>query len=704
MDHLQSYRGAAVAWQWIRVVLIVNFLFAANATIGAFAGTNTVRVAACQLKARVIDFRLTTNPVLEQVNRNITDLEAVIRRAGEQRCDVLCLPEDTLGLLNWCGVHEAEEKNILPEAVGRMLDRLGQAAARHRMYLVVCSDHLEPDGGIYNTAFFLGRDGKEIGRYHKVCPAYHEQLRKRGSSFPVFPTPELGTVGMLICYDLVMPETARCLALQGTDIVFFPTMGGAAIGDDDLGLQALRVRAVENFIWLVVAERNNGAMIISPQGKIVARADGPDGFAMADIDPFGGREGGDALNWQHDMRARLFRERNPAAFGILTDSAPAVLNKVPIGLSSEEAYRIAGRVLTVGEEEFGKASALVRAGKVDEAIDAFVELSKRYPDSWIDREAKQRVLALRRQSPTDNAEPKADQNKSPPAAEGDAFTNNLVAQSTLPRGPGLAARFRADSGIASHPAVIFADDFEAGELGNRWDEQTSDKAKALSFASAGGEFCGRRCLKVEARLGDNQGGGLTKWFEPADPIFVRFYVRFDPNCDYVHHFVTLRANKGLRGGDKWSGFGGAGLRPAGDERFSTALEPWGNWGRWPAPGKWNFYSYWHEMRISPDGKYWGNSFLAEPQEAIPKDHWICAEFMLKQNTPGQPNGEQAFWIDGRLLGHWRGMNWRKTQSLNANALTLESYVTDRWTKNLTNIVFFDNLVIAREYIGPAGHG
>jgi hypothetical protein len=286
-------------------------------------------------------------------------------------------------------------------------------------------------------------------------------------------------------------------------------------------------------------------------------------------------------------------------------------------------------------------------------------------------------------------------------AAGGAFTNS-VAQSTLPQGPGLATRFKADSGIATHSAVIFADDFETGDLGARWDEQSPAKAKALSFAVAGGEVCGRRCLKVEARLGENQGGGLTKWFEPAERIFVRFYVRFDPGCDYVHHFVTLRANKGLQGGDKWSGFGGAGLRPAGDERFSTAFEPWGNWGRWPAPGKWNFYSYWHEMQVSPDGKYWGNSFLPEPQEVIPKDRWICAEFMLKQNSPGQPDGEQACWIDGRLLGHWRGIKWRKNESLKANALTLESYVTDRWTKNRTNIVYFDNLVIAREYIGPAG--
>jgi hypothetical protein len=279
---------------------------------------------------------------------------------------------------------------------------------------------------------------------------------------------------------------------------------------------------------------------------------------------------------------------------------------------------------------------------------------------------------------------------------------NLAPTSTLPHGAGIAAAYRADAGIVAHPAVIFADDFETLGLGDRWDERSADKGRALSLAASGDPVCGRQCLKVEARLGENQGGGLTRWFEPADPVFVRFYVRFDPGCDYVHHFVTLRANKGLRGGDRWSGFGGAGVRPAGDERFSTALEPWGNWGRWPAPGRWNFYSYWHEMEVSRDGKYWGNSFPAEPQDNIPKDRWICAEFMLKHNTPGQADGEQAIWIDGRLLGHWRGLNWRKTADLKANALTLESYVTDRWTRNPTNIVYFDNVVIARQYVGPAG--
>jgi hypothetical protein len=278
---------------------------------------------------------------------------------------------------------------------------------------------------------------------------------------------------------------------------------------------------------------------------------------------------------------------------------------------------------------------------------------------------------------------------------------NLASKSELPSGNGLAASLPGDAGLKGNPDVIFADDFESGNLGGGWDETGNKNDKVLGFVSPGVDSgLGKRCLRVEAHLGQDTGGGLTKWFEPADTVFIRFYTRVDAECDYVHHFVTLRANKSLHGGDKWSGFGGAGLKPEGSERFSTAIEPWGDWGRWTAPGRWNFYSYWHEMEPAKDGKYWGNSFSVLKSLLIPRARWICVEFMLKHNSPGRPDGEQAFWIDGALQGHWRGINWRKDAQLKANALTLESYFTDRWTKNPVNVVDFDNVVIARRYLGP----
>src|SRR5262245_31500843 len=200
------------------------------------AATNSVRIAAAQAARRVVDFRLKPDAALAAVEKNLDDLERIIDRAGAAKCDALVLPEDTAGLLNWMGANESLARELLPRAVKRMIDRLGSAAARHHMYLIVCSDCAENDRGIYNTAFLLDRAGKEIGRYHKTCPAWSEAgVRQRGKEFPVFPTRDLGTAGLLICYDLVVPETARCLALAGADIIFFPTMGGAAIGDEDIG-------------------------------------------------------------------------------------------------------------------------------------------------------------------------------------------------------------------------------------------------------------------------------------------------------------------------------------------------------------------------------------------------------------------------------------------------------------------------------------
>jgi len=691
---------------------------------GLASKTNTVRVAACQTKPRTINFRLDVAQALNQVDRNLEELEKIVDRAGDRKCDVLVLPEDTLGLLNWTGVNEAAEKQLLPQANQRMLERLGRAASRKNMYLVVCSDHLEQDGGIYNTAFFLGRDGKEIGRYHKVCPVYHELLRQRGNSFPVFPTRELGTVGMLICYDLVIPETARCLALEGADIIFFPTMGSAAIGDEELGVQALRVRAVENFIWLVVAQRGNGAMIISPQGNIVAKAEGPDGLAIADIDPCGGRTGGDAMNSQRDMRARLFRERNPAAFGILTDSNPPVLGKVPIDISPQESYRIAARVLTTGEEQFRQATALASAGQTNDAIAAFEKLRVEYRDSWIDAAAAQRLLELRPLAASTAPIPKAE-----PAADPQATKKDIAALFQ----DGLASRYPGDEGLEQDSHVLFHENFEAGsvaELGKRWTEMSNKDDEPMAFSSdVPPNSTGHRSLQITATLGKNTGGHLYKRLpNGVEKLHARFYVKFAEDAGYTHHFVAVG---GYNPPTNWPQ-GGAGERPRGDDRIYIGIEPNGNYGRVPPPGAWSFYNYWQDMKISADGKYWGNAISPEPPLQVPRGRWQWVEIMAKLNSaPDKADGELALWLDGKQVMHvqqgtprapWNGMGfklpgtggepfegfrWRNTDKLKLNFFWLLDYVTEQSAhanspsgQNPVHRVWFDDIVVATTYIGP----
>jgi predicted amidohydrolase len=352
------------------------------------------RIGAAQPRSRLIDYRLPCSEALAGIDRSLTELEQIVHRAGAAGCDALALPEDTLGLGHWEAANPEAMKDVMPAAVGRMLERLGQAAAAPRMYLVCCSDTVEPDGAVRNTAFFLGRDGREIGRYHEVNMPIHELHKKRGDGFPVFETPDLGGVALLICYDMVFPEAPRCLALGGADIIFHLTLGGAAIGDEEISRAAFRTRAVENFVYLVVSQRGAGSMIISPQGKILAEGEGPDAIAIAEIDPFGGRQGGDAMNWQEDMRARLFRERSPAAFAILADPSPPVLTKVPETISVEEAVRVSSQALTIGEARFQEAEALLREGRTEEATRAFRNLCAEFPHTWIDRVARERLAKI----------------------------------------------------------------------------------------------------------------------------------------------------------------------------------------------------------------------------------------------------------------------------------------------------------------------
>ena len=67
---------------------------------------------------------------------------------------------------------------------------------------------------------------------------------------------------------------------------------------------------------------------------------------------------------------------------------------MPIDITQKQAGRIAAKVLTIGEEEFRQAEALVRAGKVDEAIAEFGRLKEEYRGSWIDRVSTERLKTL----------------------------------------------------------------------------------------------------------------------------------------------------------------------------------------------------------------------------------------------------------------------------------------------------------------------
>jgi hypothetical protein len=264
----------------------------------------------------------------------------------------------------------------------------------------------------------------------------------------------------------------------------------------------------------------------------------------------------------------------------------------------------------------------------------------------------------------------------------------------------IAAQYPGDEGIEKDPRVLFVEDFETGtvpEIGARWGEVSLAENMDLSSDVAEGSP-GLRSLHIA------KNGHLYTHTRGVDTMHARFAVKFHPKIGYVHHFVHLIADRSPTPWPK----GGAGKRPAGDQGFTTGIEPWGRWGKSPAPGVWHFYSYWHEMKGDAKGNYWGNFFDAESPDPIPPGRWTTVEAMLKANSsPEAADGEQAFWVDGKPVGHFKGIRWRTSDELKVNTFWLLYYVTEQAARHNQDTasdrvseLWFDDIVLATEYIGP----
>lgn len=296
----------------------------------------------------------------------------------------------------------------------------------------------------------------------------------------------------------------------------------------------------------------------------------------------------------------------------------------------------------------------------------------------------------------------------------------------LPEGSGgIAAAYPHDEGIEKDARVLFVEKFDALSLEaifKRWD---SAKGKIMSFSTdvPSGSGDGQSLLLTH-RGGEGTGGHLYRRLPPGQKrVFARFYVKFDPDCGPIHHFGTHLG--GFNPPTPWPQ-GGAGLKPDGNKRFTTGVEPFGH--KW----QWDFYTYWQGMHVHGDGNYWGTPFLSGAAKAeVKRGKWICVEMMVKVNEPvEESNGEQAFWIDGRLWrvdgqvashigqgfpkGRWTGgwwhpdadeensfggFQWRTTEELCVNYIWTYLYITKAPPGHVSK-VWFDNIVVAGEYIGP----
>ena len=198
--------------------------------------------------------------------------------------------------------------------------------------LVMVYPFFENDNGRhYNSAIVFGPKGETLTKYRKATVPYSRLLpgaseawyfRPGDLGFPVVDTPFGVRLGLIICYDRNLPEPARCVGLNGADIMFVPV---TTVPVTRPWWELLfRARAVENVMFVAapsrVGEDRGGApgafyygesLIVDPRGDVIAHASATqEDLVWADLDL-------DLLAKQR-KRWTFVQSRQPDAYRVIT--------------------------------------------------------------------------------------------------------------------------------------------------------------------------------------------------------------------------------------------------------------------------------------------------------------------------------------------------------------------------------------------------
>jgi len=217
------------------------------------------------------------DPKIGLVRENRVRILGLIDEVAGQGARLVVFPECALSGYVF---EDVEEARAASEPVpGPSTKAIAATCKQLGVYAVV--GMLEEAGeAIYNSAVLCGPEGL-VGVYRKTHLPFLgvDKLTALGPDpYRVYET-SIGRIGMLICYDLRFPEAARCLALEGADVIALPTNWpqGADASPDFIA----PARAMENRLFLVAVNRagqERGArfigksQIVDPSGRRLAMA------------------------------------------------------------------------------------------------------------------------------------------------------------------------------------------------------------------------------------------------------------------------------------------------------------------------------------------------------------------------------------------------------------------------------------------------
>jgi len=161
---------------------------------------------------------------------NLDNAEAAIREAAKQGAQIVCLPELFTGYY-FCQQEHIDLFDKAEPIPGPSTDRLAECAKANGVVVVGSLFEKRMPGVYHNTATVHDADGSLLGIYRKMHipddPLFLEKFyfTPGDLGWKVFNT-KFGKVGTLVCWDQWYPEAARLTALQGAEVIFYPTAIG----------------------------------------------------------------------------------------------------------------------------------------------------------------------------------------------------------------------------------------------------------------------------------------------------------------------------------------------------------------------------------------------------------------------------------------------------------------------------------------------
>jgi len=181
-------------------------------------------------RARIVKLGLLQSACVASPAANLKRTLALAEQAARSGANIICTQE-LFRSQYFCQSEDYQNFSLAEPIPGPGTEAFGRLARKHGVVIIASLFEQRAPGLYHNTAAVIDADGSLLGCYRKMHipddPLFYEKFyfAPGDLGFQAWPT-RFGKIGVLICWDQWYPEAARLTAMQGAEILFYPTAIG----------------------------------------------------------------------------------------------------------------------------------------------------------------------------------------------------------------------------------------------------------------------------------------------------------------------------------------------------------------------------------------------------------------------------------------------------------------------------------------------